>query len=276
MRIPNANVDIWQLAAADLLRGFASRINQTLFKQRDPLTRLELSTFFFYSQGDMLKPSVSYVFHFGEAFWKYHFVMRGPIQNWEHGILCRRNDRFILSRWEKIGNVSWSKNPMSLQLGRIFLQFWRTHAESSSKMELVMETFCLDWKLRADVPRFSLVPHEICVFGQKPSVFIFSKFSMRSQGAGRLRPQNGCWTWLVFYDKLLFFVRDLCAFELLRTRVFARDGFQSFRTIRANDLKPMFAYVNNMCNRSLIFYQRDLKPMFAHDNNMRKGSNIFY
>ena len=187
MRIPNANVDIWQLAAADLLRGFASRINQTLFKQRDPLTRLELSTFFLFSRwhaeakcflrfsfwGGILKVSFCNeransklrTWYFVQAKRSFHFITLG--KNWKCFLIKKSH---VLTAWAHL------------------LQFWRTHAESSSKMELVMETFCLDWKLRADVPRFSLVPHEICVFGQKPSVFIFSKFSMRSQGAGRLRP----------------------------------------------------------------------------------------
>ena len=52
---------------------------------------------FFIRRVDCLKPSVFYMFHVGKAFWKCHFVLRGPIQNWENCISCRRNDRFFLN-----------------------------------------------------------------------------------------------------------------------------------------------------------------------------------
>ena len=180
LNIPNANVDIWQLAAADLLRGFASRINQTLFKQRNRLTRLELSTFFLYSQGDILKPSVSYVFHWGGIL-NVSFCnerANSKLRTW-YFVQAKRS--FHLSRWEKIGNVSWSKNFMSLQLGRIFLQFWRTHAGSSSKMELVMETFCLHWKLRADVPIFAGSAWDLCFWAKTIGFDFFKIFHAKSR-----------------------------------------------------------------------------------------------
>ena len=123
----------------------------------------------------MIKAQCFYIFHVGKAFWKCHFVLRGPIQHWENCILCRRKDRF-LSHWEKkFGNCSSSRNSMSLRLGRIFFQLCHKHAGSSSKIELVMEALCLHWKLRAHLQRFSVVPPWDLSFWAKAIGFHFFK-----------------------------------------------------------------------------------------------------
>ena len=49
-----------------------------------------------------LKPSVFFNVHLRKAFWKYHFVLRGPIQNWDNGISCRRKDRFLITLGKKV------------------------------------------------------------------------------------------------------------------------------------------------------------------------------
>ena len=113
-----------------------------------------------HSQGEMLESQCFLHFSSSKAFWKYHVVLRGPIQSWENSILCRRNDSFSITLG-KNGNFHWSINFMSLWFGSILFQLCHEHAGSSSKVELVMETYgnilCLYWKLRAPFQRFSLV-----------------------------------------------------------------------------------------------------------------------
>ena len=59
------------------------------------------------------------------------------------------------------------KNPTPKRLRNIFSQLCHKHLGSSSKMELVMEAFCLHWKLRAHFQRFSLVPPwDLCLLGK--------------------------------------------------------------------------------------------------------------
>ena len=66
------------------------------------LAALQLSTsFFFILKMKCWKPSVFLHFHLWTAFREYHFVLRGPIQNEESGISCRRNDHFLPRRGKK-------------------------------------------------------------------------------------------------------------------------------------------------------------------------------
>jgi hypothetical protein len=50
----------------------------------------------------MLKPSVFHIFHLWKAFREYHFVLRGPIQNEESCISCRRNDHLFTTPGKKV------------------------------------------------------------------------------------------------------------------------------------------------------------------------------
>ena len=97
-------------------------------------------------------------FHLWKAFREYHFVLRGPIQNEENGISCRRNDHFFTTPGKKMEMPVDLRNSMPKRLRNTFSQLCHMHVGSSSKTELVMETFCLHWKLRAYFQRFSLVP----------------------------------------------------------------------------------------------------------------------
>ena len=62
------------------------------------------------------------------------------------------------------------------RLRSIFSQFCHKHVGSSSKMELVMEAFCLHWKLRAYFQRFSVVPPWDLPCWQEQLASIFSRF----------------------------------------------------------------------------------------------------
>ena len=67
------------------------------------------------------------------------------------------------------------RNPMPKRLRSIFSQLCHKHLGSSPKMELVMEAFCLHWKLRALFQRFSLVPPWDLSFWAKAIGFHFVK-----------------------------------------------------------------------------------------------------
>ena len=127
----------------------------------------------------MLKTQCFLHVYFWKAFREYHFVLRGPLRNEETCILCRRDNLFLSFFYhvgEKMEMPVDLNNPMPKRLRSIFSQLCHKHLGSSSKMELVMEAFCLHWKLRAHFQRFSLVPPWDLSFWAKAIGFHLFKF----------------------------------------------------------------------------------------------------
>ena len=172
-----------------------------------------------------------YIFHLSKAFRKYHFVLRGPVQNEENGISCRRYDRFWTTSGKSLEMLVDLRNPMPKRLRSIFSQLCLKHLGGSSMMELVMEALCLHWKLRAHFQRFSLVPPWGLSFWAKAIGFhLINLF-------GRCKSSN------IFYQrniKLMFaHVTNMC---------------KPSNTFYEHNIKLVFARVNNKCKRSNIFF----------------------
>ena len=55
-----------------------------------------------FSRWNAEKNRVFFMFHLRKAFREYHFVLRGPIQNEESRIPCRRNDHFFTTPRQKV------------------------------------------------------------------------------------------------------------------------------------------------------------------------------
>ena len=117
---------------------------------------------------------------------------------------------------------------MPKRLRSIFSQLCHKHLGSSSKMELVMEAFCLHWKLRAHFQRFRWFLHGIWL----P---FFHTFFL-----GMCKRNN------IFYQRnirLMFgHVNNMCK----RSNIFYE-----------RNIKLAFAYVNSMCKSSNIFYMNE-------------------
>ena len=172
-----------------------------------------------------------YIFHLWKAFRKYHFVLRGPVQNEENGISCRRNDRFWTTSGKSLEMLVDLRNPMPKRLRSIFSQLCLKHLGGSSMMELVMEALCLHWKLRAHFQRFSLVPPWGLSFWAKAIGFhLINLFGM-------------CKSSNIFYQrniKLMFaHVTNMC---------------KPSNTFYEHNIKLVLARVNNKCKRSNILF----------------------
>ena len=83
---------------------------------------------------------------------------------------------FVYSAGKSWMPVDPRNPPMPKRLRSIFSQLCHKHLGSSSKMELVMEAFCLHWKLHTHFQRFSLVPPWDLSFWVKAIGFHLFKF----------------------------------------------------------------------------------------------------
>jgi hypothetical protein len=171
------------------------------------------------------KPSVFLHFHLWTAFREYHFVLRGPIQNEESGISCRRNDHFFTMPGKKMEMPVDLRNSMPKRLRNTFSQLCHMHVGSSSKTELVMETSCL---------------HGIYLpFWARTIGFHFSSICVGAKRNNISYQRN---------IKLMFaHVNSICKCS----NIFHERGIQL-----------VFAHVNNMCRRSNIFYMNETSNLF--------------
>ena len=128
------------------------------------------------------------------------------------------------------------RNPMPKRLRSIFSHLCHKHLGSSSKMELVMEAFCLHWKLRTHFQRLSLVPPWDLSFWVKGIDWLpfFKIFS------GMCKCNN------IFYQcniKLMFaHVNNMCK----RSNIFYE-----------RNIRLVFAHVNSMCKSSNVFHMNE-------------------
>ena len=91
--------------------GKSRLIRNTLHKTRESADSPPCNCrhdFFFILRMKCWKPGVFCISHVWKAFREYHFALRGPIQNEENGISCRRNNYFLTTSG-KYGSVCWSK-----------------------------------------------------------------------------------------------------------------------------------------------------------------------
>ena len=151
-----------------------------------------------------------YIFHLGKAFWNFESIILycvGQFKIRENCILCRRNDRFL---------VTLGKNSLEIVI------------------QLVMEALCLHWKLPAHFQRFSLVPPWDLFFWKSDQLPFFQNFHCGVKLLGACDNK-------AVVELHSFFLTNSC--RLCETSVNMRKRSNMFHQ---HNIKPLFAYVNNM------------------------------
>ena len=174
----------------------------------------------------MLNPSVFQFVHLWKASREYHFVLRGPIQNEESGISCRRNDHLFTTP----GKKGWK-----------CLLIQKKPCPSGLEASLLNSATSI-WEFLRGTPLEASRP--------LPTIFFGSSMGFVFLGKG---------DWLPFFQVL--FLLGMCK----RNNIFYQHNIKLMfahvdnmckrsNTFYERNIKLVFAHVNSMCKSSSIFF----------------------